>query len=334
MVAIANFLMSIFLIRDVVKHYLPNPISLFYTLMLLTNGLIYISEIATNTMIQQLFEHWALSIKIVFAYSFVLIIKEFMLINIRVSWRYFSFLMALSIFSVLFTRHIQAILTVGIIFDILYWIILLIGFKNISFKDVTFSRLSLITKLHLGLLIVGLFFPLMGTVGFIISPNVGLIVVKNAISIAVIIHFILREFWSIDLVQMKESVQEAYTTSVLEKIDIGAVDKTIEKLMENEKIYLNQEIDLNSFAQQLQLTKHQLSEYINVYKNSNFNMFINMYRIEYAKGLLKKHPEYTTLAIGYMSGFNSFSTFNHSFKKIAQCSPHNYRKVHTDNASK
>jgi len=35
MVAIANFLMSVFLIRDVVKHYLPNPISLFYTLMLL-----------------------------------------------------------------------------------------------------------------------------------------------------------------------------------------------------------------------------------------------------------------------------------------------------------
>jgi AraC-like DNA-binding protein len=63
--------------------------------------------------------------------------------------------------------------------------------------------------------------------------------------------------------------------------------------------------------------------------NKHFSEFINTYRIDFAKKLLKE--TYLKIeAIAYDSGFNSLSTFNTVFKKETGFTPSKYRKINTE----
>ena len=70
------------------------------------------------------------------------------------------------------------------------------------------------------------------------------------------------------------------------------------------------------------------SEIIEKYKNQNFSEYINFCRVQYAMDLLK-HPvnkEKTMFSILIDSGFNSKTAFNTTFKKIANCTPIEFKK--------
>jgi AraC-like DNA-binding protein len=57
----------------------------------------------------------------------------------------------------------------------------------------------------------------------------------------------------------------------------------------------------------------------------NFNDFVNGYRVEEAKRLIRNGHDYEkTGNIAQVAGFNSYSTFLRSFRKIARCSPQEY----------
>jgi AraC-like DNA-binding protein len=97
--------------------------------------------------------------------------------------------------------------------------------------------------------------------------------------------------------------------------------------------YLNPEISLESLAEELNLSSGHLSHLINTYGNYHFSDYINMLRVEQAKKFILD-PEfinYTIVAIGLESGFNSKSTFYAAFKKFTDESPSQYknRMVHS-----
>lgn len=102
----------------------------------------------------------------------------------------------------------------------------------------------------------------------------------------------------------------------------------VKNLMENEKAYLNPELNLADLAKQANLTRGQLSEIINSGFNKNFNDFVNGYRVEAFKNKLKenKHQQMSLLGIAQDCGFNSKATFNRVFKKLTNYSPTEYLK--------
>ena len=100
--------------------------------------------------------------------------------------------------------------------------------------------------------------------------------------------------------------------------------------METEKLFLENDLNLTKLAMKLETTTNEVSFVINELYNQNFNFYINKYRIEEAKKLLisKEYVNLNILGIAYQSGFNSKTTFNTTFKKIAGISPSNYLKLY------
>ena len=104
--------------------------------------------------------------------------------------------------------------------------------------------------------------------------------------------------------------------------------KLVKSLMENEKVYLNPELNLSDLAEQAKMSRAQLSEIINSGFNKNFNDFVNMYRVDAFKAMIKaeKHKQLSLLGIAQDCGFNSKATFNRVFKKLTNHSPSEYLK--------
>lgn len=122
--------------------------------------------------------------------------------------------------------------------------------------------------------------------------------------------------------------QQFYTKSQLTNINLEDLDTTLTKAMEKELLYCNAALNLKELAQHVDITAHQLSEFLNKYKNQNFSTFITHYRVEKAKELLVKFEWRTTLSIALEVGFNSNSSFIRGFKKVEGISPGIYRKQH------
>jgi AraC-like DNA-binding protein len=113
------------------------------------------------------------------------------------------------------------------------------------------------------------------------------------------------------------------------EIDIDTLDLIDQKLsiIAKKELYLNPNFTLDEAAKELNVTKHLLSQYLNVILGKSFTNLINEYRIEKAKELLETENNFTIESIGYESGFNSKSTFFTTFKKITGKTPTEYQKM-------
>jgi AraC-like DNA-binding protein len=101
-------------------------------------------------------------------------------------------------------------------------------------------------------------------------------------------------------------------------------------LMENDKLFLNNDLNLPTVAEKLDVSIHEASFLINETAKDNFYNYINKYRVEEAKKLLAstKMEELNIVGIAFASGFNSKTTFNTTFKKLVGISPSQYSKQH------
>ncbi len=104
--------------------------------------------------------------------------------------------------------------------------------------------------------------------------------------------------------------------------------KVHEYVIENER-YLDPSLSLESLASELDMSANQLSALINGSTPHNFSDYINKFRVEQAKNLLKdsEFDRYTIVSIGLECGFNSKSTFYAAFRKFTEQTPTEYRKA-------
>lgn len=119
-------------------------------------------------------------------------------------------------------------------------------------------------------------------------------------------------------------------TNQFENKTISDIDiETVKHLMDIEKAYLNPELNLSDLAKLANMSRGQLSEIINTGFKKNFNDFVNTYRVEAFKVMLKenKHEQLSLLGIAQDCGFNSKATFNRVFKKLTNYSPTEYLKT-------
>ena len=126
-----------------------------------------------------------------------------------------------------------------------------------------------------------------------------------------------------------QSAPRRYEKSTLTLERSDTYRQRLLELMNTEKPYLDGGLTLQKLAKSLAVSPHHLSQTINEQLNQSFVDFINAYRIEEAKRLLtdpaKKH--YSILAVSEEVGFNSKSAFNTAFKRHANMTPSEFRKV-------
>ncbi|GAA4274758.1 hypothetical protein GCM10022258_40540 [Aquimarina gracilis] len=121
------------------------------------------------------------------------------------------------------------------------------------------------------------------------------------------------------------------TKIVLEKTDKELNERKliIENFMNNEKPYLDPDLNLTQLSRMLNIQVQELSETINNGFQKNFNDFINSYRVQAVQNMLNegKQKKMSLLGIAYECGFNSKATFNRVFRKLTSLSPSQYLQV-------
>ena len=102
----------------------------------------------------------------------------------------------------------------------------------------------------------------------------------------------------------------------------------LEEIVSNNKRYLDSNISLEQLSEELQLSKSHLSRIINTEIQMSFSDYVNSLRVSEAKKLLlnSEFSNYTLVAIGLESGFNSKTTFNTVFKKYVGKTPSQFKK--------
>jgi len=100
----------------------------------------------------------------------------------------------------------------------------------------------------------------------------------------------------------------------------------LEKLIKNEKSYLEPSLTIAQLASRTQLTTKRLSGLISSFENCNFFDYINNHRIHQAKQLLTDPTrKWSITEIAVEAGFNSRSPFYAQFKKRTGMTPSEYR---------
>lgn len=101
----------------------------------------------------------------------------------------------------------------------------------------------------------------------------------------------------------------------------------LERLMKQQKLYMNADLTLERLAENVEVPKHHLTQLLNEHFNKNFYQFVNGFRIEEVKERLKIDTKTSILEIAYASGFNSKSSFNTYFKSNTGHTPTKYREL-------
>jgi AraC-like DNA-binding protein len=98
----------------------------------------------------------------------------------------------------------------------------------------------------------------------------------------------------------------------------------IVEYFENKQPYLRPNFTLANMANDLNINTAYLSEVISIKKNTNFNNFVNFYRVNKVKEMIRNNPQYTLQYIYLSSGFSSQSSFNRVFKLQEGITPSEY----------
>lgn len=97
-------------------------------------------------------------------------------------------------------------------------------------------------------------------------------------------------------------------------------------LMDSEKVYLHPDTNLSGIADRVGVTEKTISTVLNQFDDTNFNDFVNEYRVrEVITRFNDSDYEHLTISgIALESGFNSQATFQRAFKKVTGVSPREY----------
>jgi len=119
-----------------------------------------------------------------------------------------------------------------------------------------------------------------------------------------------------------------YQKSILSDIQKQELLQNIISLMEEEKYFLNPHFTIDEFSKEINTNRGYISQIINEFFKTNFNNFINEYRVKETRKLLidSNFDNYSLEGIASLAGFNNRVTFNTAFKKFTGVTPSFFKK--------
>jgi AraC-like DNA-binding protein len=144
----------------------------------------------------------------------------------------------------------------------------------------------------------------------------------------------ITPYYGIDISEIQTDKSEKlkitkYQKNNLSETKISQIAEKIINTFEKDKIYRNPELKLYDLSKSIEENPNYVSIVLNNYFQKNFYDFVNFYRVEEAKKLLKlpEFQNYTITAIGFEVGFNSKTAFHNAFKKFTGMTPLQYQKL-------
>ncbi len=177
-----------------------------------------------------------------------------------------------------------------------------------------------------------------------IDINTAFITVNGMLILAVfymnfqgIKHYTIAQFYQSNAVALNASVKhdEAMEPSEkeeragrLEEERAERVFAAIQEAVRAKELYLEPTLRLRELSDEIGESTHTISEAINRVGNQSFFDFINGYRVDHLKRLLSEpgKKQFTILALGLESGFNSKASLNRIFKSATGLTPLQYQK--------
>ncbi len=156
----------------------------------------------------------------------------------------------------------------------------------------------------------------------------------NLISLTFLIHAIgYVAYLSPDL--FNGSKISNYEFSAIGTDRMNALKTQLENLMASDQPHLQSDVSAEDIGRLLDISKHQLSQLLNVGLNTNFYDYINQYRIEHSKKILRstEYQEAKILHVAFDSGFSNKASFLRNFKKLTGQTPTTYRNLHENRVS-
>lgn len=121
-----------------------------------------------------------------------------------------------------------------------------------------------------------------------------------------------------------------YEKSALSSGDTKLIYRAVVELVEQEELFLQNDLSLPRLAKLLDLPSHYISQAINQESGSHFFDFINHRRVEYVSNILisPQSDGISILTLAMDAGFNSKSAFYSAFKAQTGLTPLQYKKSH------
>lgn len=137
---------------------------------------------------------------------------------------------------------------------------------------------------------------------------------------------IINEVAQVTPIATNLELTEKYKKSTLQRDQLNSLFAKIKASVENEKLYLKNDLTLTELSVVTGIPKHQISQAINSCYSGNFFDLINDYRVEaFQKVAMQPDKKnLTLLGIAQETGFNSKASFYSVFKKKTGMTPSEY----------
>lgn len=127
--------------------------------------------------------------------------------------------------------------------------------------------------------------------------------------------------------QVMQSIKSETTKEDVQSQPNEEYRRALEEWMEKEKPYRNPNFKLVDLQGVLPMNRTYLSQFIHSEYDCSFYLFVNRYRVEEAKRLMKEDPDIKMADVSLSCGFSSPSVFSRTFTAIAGLSPSEWQKI-------
>ncbi|MBQ4835832.1 helix-turn-helix domain-containing protein [Pseudoalteromonas luteoviolacea] len=164
-----------------------------------------------------------------------------------------------------------------------------------------------------------------------LSSSVWLYPLWLSLNITVCLYLLTFSFAAAYRIQQTQYIQVQEVESTKKQLQLSpslvqSCRHDLKRLLEQEHIFLDNQLTLKQLAELLGLSQHQTSELLNEHMNKSFYALLNEYRISFACQLLKQTTSRDNITqIALDSGFNNKSSFYIEFKKQLGTTPTKWR---------